>query len=213
MAYITGLEEKNRLVYIYADRRLLCAVDKKTFSHYPLALDEEVEAEEYMDKLFAFQQKRAYELALGLLDTCDRTEKQVLKKLMDKGVVEGAAQAAVERLKESGLVNDEAYAQRMVQLQSQRPVGRFAVKRKLMQRGVDQETAQWALEEMDGLQQKKACMEAASSLARRYRDDPLPVARRKLGQALGRRGFGWDDISAVLEEIFGENEDWNDGDE
>lgn len=208
MGCVTGLEEKNRLVSVYVDGLLLCRVDKKTFARHPLEEGEPIEEEVYLDRLAASQQKKAFEMALSLLDVCDRTEKQVVDKLRYKGIVEGAARAAAQRLKEMGLVNDQAYAQRMVQRQSQKAVGRYQVKRKLLGQGIDGETAQAALEELDGQQQQEACLQAARSLYRRYRDQEPRAARRKLGQALGRRGFGWDDITGALEKIMGEDEEW-----
>jgi SOS response regulatory protein OraA/RecX len=41
-------------------------------------------------------------------------------------------------------------------------------------------------------------------LARRYQKEEKGAAIRKLSQALIRRGFSWDIVSAIVEEIWGE---------
>lgn len=206
MSTVTSLEKRGRLVCIHLDERRFCTLDEKTFARFPLEMGEEVEAQEYMDRVSAFQMKNAWEYALSLLEVCDRTQRQVEDKLARRGVAPAAAEAVVSRLKEAGLIDDEAYARRVTQLEAAQAKGRYAVKRKLMQRGVAPEQAQQALSSLTREQQQQACLEAANKLYRRYRDDPLPAARRKLGQALARRGFAWEDIGSALERVLGQDE-------
>lgn len=206
MATVTSLEKRDRLVYIHLDERRLCALDEKTFARFPLEIGEEVEEGAYMDRVCAYQMKGAWERALSLLETCDRTQRQVEEKLIRRGVAPPAAQAVVQRLKEAGLIDDAAYARRVVQLESAQAKGRYAVKRKLMQRGVAPQQAEQALSALTQEQQQDACLEAARKLCRRYREDPPPAARRKLGQALARRGFSWEDIGPALEKVLGADE-------
>lgn len=203
MASVTSVENKGRLVEICLDERLFCTVDAKTFERFPLQAGAEVDGEAYLDKVASFQSGRAYEQALSLLDLCDRTERQLLGKLLRRGFVPGAAQAAVDRLKEKGLVDDAAYARRLVEMESSRAVGRYAMQRKLFQKGVGSEDAEAALSCLTGSQQRDACLEAAMKLCRRYRGEEIGAARRKLGQALARRGFRWDDVAPALDKALG----------
>ncbi len=206
MATVTSLEKRGRLVCIHLDERRLCALDEKTFARFPLEMGEEVEAGAYMDRVSAYQMKEAWERALTLLERCDRTQRQVEEGLLRRGIAPPAAQTAVQRLQEAGLLDDEAYARRMVQLESAKARGRYAVRRKLLQRGIAPQQAQQALSALTQEQQQGACLEAARKLCRRYREDPPQAARRKLGQALARRGFGWEDIGPALESVLGESE-------
>lgn len=203
MAMVTGLEKRGKLIDVSLDERLFCSLDERSFRRCPLQMGQEVDELAYLDKVAAHQAKRAFEGALSLLDVCDRTERQVMEKLTRRGIVPQAAQAAVDRLKEMGLIDDAAYAQRLVQRQSDKAVGRYAMKRKLLQKGVDPEQAEAALCVLTGEQQQGACLTAAHQLARRYRGEENAVARRKLSQALARRGFSWDEIGPAMDEALG----------
>lgn len=207
MAVVTGIERagfKGRMVRISVDERLLCTIPESDFQRFPLALGEEIETGSYLDRVAAWQAGPAYEMALTMLDYSDRTERQILRGLAQKGILEAAALAVVERLKGSGLVDNEAYARRLVENQKTGAVGRYAVRRKLMAKGIEEETAREALEILDDAQQEGACREAARKLARRYQKEEKGAAIRKLSQALIRRGFSWDIVSAIVEEIWGE---------
>ena len=111
-------------------------------------------------------------------------------------------QAVVERLRENGLIDDARYAQRMAEVQSNRPVGVYAFRRKLRAKGISDDDAEEALAAFDDEQQRDAALAAARQLYRKYQDLPEREARAKLSQALARRGFGWDAIEGAIDSIM-----------
>ncbi|MBQ8954922.1 MAG: RecX family transcriptional regulator, partial [Clostridia bacterium] len=109
--------------------------------------------------------------------------------LMRKGYLAPVAEAVCERLTENRLIDDKRFAERFVELRQDGAVGRYALKRRLRAKGVDEETASEALEQLDDDSQLEAAVELARRLARRYAGEDAYAARGKLSQALARRGY------------------------
>lgn len=202
MAVITGIEAARGMVRVYADGSLAATVRKAHFEQCPLREGDEIDIEAWENRLAAIQFPDAWEAALTSLDACARTEKELRASLARRGYVSPAVDAVMQRLRESGLINDARYAARMAELQSQKPVGIYAFKRKLMAKGIPEDAAAEALEAFDDEQQRAACRAAAKKLYKKYADLPAREGKAKLSQALARRGFGWDAIESALEDYF-----------
>ncbi len=208
MAIVTGVRAFRGVVRLQLDGRETAAIREKDFAADPLEEGDAIDEEEYMDRMAARQMKAACEIALSLLEASEKTRAELEKTLLRRGIVPGAARAAVERAAEYRFVDDRRYAKRAVELNAGRDVGVYALRRKLRARGVSEEDAAEALETLDEDQQKAACARALEKIRYRYEDKPAREARAKCGQALARRGFSWDVISAVLEDGgFSDDED------
>lgn len=206
MAVITDVNEVRGVVTIYADGRLLVKLRKKHFAKKPVSQGDHIDIDEYIDSIAAVQQADAYEAALTMLDFSMRTADEVKKGLLRKGYVEPAAEAAVARLVEIGLIDDRHYAQRMAETATRKNMGIYTLKRKLMAKGISEDDAEEALEALDGDQQLSAAKAAAEKLWRKYEGLEPRQARAKLSQALARRGFSWDTISSAMESIGSEDD-------
>lgn len=199
MATVTGVRDLRGVIGVYADGTLAIRVSKKHFEKKKLRVGDEFEPEEYADSIAAIQLNDAYEFALTCLDFSQRSAAELTRKLISRGYVPPAAEAAVARLIEVGIVDDARYAQRIAETASHKNVGIYAMKRKLRSKGFSDEDAETALEALDDAQQLAACRAAADKLRRKYAALPAREARMKLSQALARRGFSWDTISNVLD--------------
>lgn len=201
MATITGIEAKRGLVDILVDGSVALRVRQVHFDRLPLRIGDDIDIDAYADRIAAAQFADGFEAALTSLDACARTEREIREGLRRKGYVAPAVDAVVERLRENGLIDDADYARRMAELQSRKPVGRYAFKRRLRAKGISDEDAEEALESFDDDQQRAACLEAAQKLVRRYAELPGREARAKLSQALARRGFTWDAIESAIDRL------------
>lgn len=159
----------------------------------------EMEVEEVLDLLASKQWNACYEAALTILDSCAQTRSSIISKLKMKGFVAAVAEAVAEKLKENRLIDEERYSERLVEYQMNRPVSRANVRRKLIAKGIDSDTIEDTLSVMDESQQIDACKKAIVPLFRRYRELEPREAKRKISQALARKGFSWDICSQVLE--------------
>lgn len=180
----------------------------KHFKALPLAAGDEVDAEEYAARVAEAQRADAYEAALNSLDLCARTRQELRRSLLARGFVSGAVEATLDRLADSGLVDDRRYAERAVEVSAARPVGVYAVRRKLRAKGVAEEDAEAALGALDDEQQSQAAQAAARSLLRRYAQLPAREGRAKLSQALARRGFSWEAVRAAVDKVW-EADEWD----
>ena len=180
----------------------------KHFKALPLAAGDEVDAEEYAARVAEAQRADAYEAALSSLDLCARTRQELRRSLLARGFVSGAVEATLDRLADSGLVDDRRYAERAVEVSAARPVGVYAVRRKLRAKGVAEEDAEAALGALDDEQQAQAAQAAARSLLRRYAQLPAREGRAKLSQALARRGFSWEAVRAAVDNVW-EADEWD----
>ena len=177
---------------------------RQAMKDLPLHEGDQVEIGEYMSRLSARQYPRAMEAALSALDVGDKTEKKMREYLLRRYYPSACVDAVVEKLKEQGLIDDEKYALRYAETHPGE--GKYALKRKLRARGVGEETSRQAADTLTDEGQEAAARKEAEKLRRRYAGEEPRDRKRKIGQALARRGFGWD----VIERVTGadEEEDW-----
>jgi len=202
MPTITSIEEKRGLVEISADGCVFVCIRKVHYDKRPLMVGDEIDTAEYLDSIASLQFTDAYEAALTSLDFSTRTAHEIANTLRRKGFVEPAINAVIEKLTDSHLIDDRRYAQRIAECQVSKPVGIYAVKRKLRAKGISEEDAEAAIEAFDEEQQRSAALETARKLYRKYESLPRREARAKLSQALARRGFTWDTIETAIETLI-----------
>ena len=114
------------------------------------------------------------------------------KKLRDKGASEAEARYAGEWLEAIGALNDAEYAAIVARHYGQMGYGPRYVQEKLREKGVPRELWEDALEHLP---------EAAEQIDRFLSDKlrgqtPDPREKKRLTDALLRRGYGWGDVKA-----------------
>ena len=201
MAIVTEIREFKGIITLSLDGMQWMRLRKKHFDKLPLELEQELDPEEYTDRMAAVQSADCYEAALTMLDQAAKTSGDLCRKLIRKGYVAPAAEATVARLIENRLIDDRRYAERIAQSQMGRSVGAYAVRRKLRAKLLSEEDVEAAMEGFDGEQQAAACHDAAIKLWRKYESLPPREGRAKLSQALARRGFGWDAIRSAVDAL------------
>ena len=202
MPTVTGIEDRRGVVEIVADGATVARVRRAHFEKCPVSVSDEIDPEAYLGRVAAAQFADCYEAALTSLDFCARSAKELSSALRRKGYVEPAVEAVVARLTENGLIDDARYALRMAEINSEKPVGVYAFKRKLRAKGISEDDAEDALAAFDEDQQREAALLAAQKLWRKYEALPEREARAKLSQALVRRGFSWDAVESAVEAIM-----------
>lgn len=205
MRIVTGLREFRGVVIVALDGCDALRVRRTHFEKRPLAEGEAVDPQAYEDSVAAIQLADAYEAALTALDSRARTARELERALLNKGYVRPAVEAAVERLRENRLIDDARIAGRIAESSADKPVGVYALRRKLKAKGISDEDADAALEAFDDDQQQAAARRAAEKLLKRYEGLPRREARAKLSQALARRGFGWDSVRAAVDALLSDD--------
>ena len=138
----------------------------------------------------ADQEAVARKILLDQLTGQARSRAELAGKLSAKGVPGDLAERMLDRFEEVGLVDDEAFARSWVQSrQAGKGLARRALAQELRRKGVGDEVAREALDEVD----PEAEVEAARALVRRRlrsvaRLDQATAVRRLSGM-LARKGY------------------------
>lgn len=128
------------------------------------------------------------------------SKKELTERLRKKGADPDAAAAAAERMEELGAVSDSAYAGVIVRHYAAMGYGRGRVEQELYRRGIPRELWEDALRELpDSAEAIDAFLQ--SKLKGRL---PDRAERKRLSDALLRRGFGWNEIRPALNALGGE---------
>lgn len=145
--------------------------------------------------------EKAREYALLLLSYRERTEKELLERLLRKKYPSAVATPVIADLKRLGLVDDERFARLYVQERARlHPRSAGAIGGELARRGISREIAEKALlgEFVPGREEEMAA-ELVRRAASRLRGVPPEAAKRRLWGYLARRGFSPGQIAAAVQ--------------
>ncbi len=120
-----------------------------------------------------------------------RSRKELSDKLRSKDVPDELATRLLDRFEEVGLVDDEAFARSWVAgRQSAKGLARRALAQELRRKGVDDEVAREALDELEPEQEEQAARTLVRKKLRSLnRVDDVTATRRLVGM-LARKGYG-----------------------
>lgn len=194
---ITEIRPRRKgLSALFIDGEFAMALDTQTLLEQRIDVGKELDDEELHELITLSNERRAKEKALWLISYRSHSKKELRDKIRRTCDAE-AADKAVERMEELGLVNDEDFARRYAeQLLYGKRLSKRAAFYELRRKGIGQATAEEALAELDVdvHEQIRALIE------KKYRNINDEKIRRRAVAALQRLGYGWEDIKAVLEE-------------
>jgi len=152
--------------------------------------------------------QKAYDRALRYLSYRPRSQAEVRRNLLAAGLAADLVEATLARLAAQGYLNDAEFARFWVENRQQfRPKGGQALRGELRQRGVDSETVEAALTDLDAAASAyEAARPRAIRLAALAQADPT-VFRRKLGDFLLRRGFDYEVVKETVARLLRELQD------
>jgi len=144
----------------------------------------------------------ALQQALLFLSYRARSESEIRKNLSKHEVPETVIDETLEKLRRDGLANDNEFAQAWVENRSTfRPRSRRMLAMELRQKGLDDESTQAALQNVDD---EPLAYEAALKRAARFKDLEWSEFRKKLSEFLARRGFSYAVTAPVVSRIWNE---------
>ncbi len=109
-------------------------------------------------------EKTALDYAGDLLDARGYTEQELSKKLLEKGYAEEEVRSALDKLRDYGYVNDEAYARGMAEKGMREGKGSARIETELKKRGIDPELAREAAASDRSSERERALAEAEKML-------------------------------------------------
>jgi regulatory protein len=146
-----------------------------------------------------------------LLDTLTgqaRSRQELADKLAKRGVPDELAAQLLDRFTEVGLIDDAAYARQWVESRHRsRGLAPRALAQELRRKGIDDEDAKTALEQIDEGDQRAAARALVDKKLRSMRGLDHQVATRRLAGMLARKGYAAGLAFSVVREALGEVED------
>lgn len=133
------------------------------------------------------------ERAVSLLSVRPLSEGELCRRLQDKGATQAQARRVVDWTKRLGLLDDGAYAKAIVRHYQARGYGLYKIRDELYRRRVPKMYWEEALaegEEPDGIIDRL--------IAAKLTDSENRKEIKRVSDALARRGFSWEEISAGL---------------
>jgi regulatory protein len=146
--------------------------------------------------------ERAFQQAMLFLSYRARSESEIRKNLLKHEIPESIIEQTLERLRQAGLANDGQFGKAWVENRSAfRPRSRRLMAMELRQKGLDDESVQSALTDVND---EALAYEAAQRKAARYKDLKWIEFRKKISDFLARRGFSYAVVSTVVTRIWNE---------
>lgn len=190
---------KSDKIHIFANGEYVSTVDAAYWYSSAASRCDILGEDELYALLSEIEKRRAYNKALRLLSVRDHGKKELFDKLRML-FSEEAAEEAVERLVESGYLDDEAYAKRLSdELFCRKKYGSARIMRELILKGISREDAVNAVEGLD-IDDYKCIIELLYTKFSGSLSDEKD-ARRTFNSIL-RMGYGASDIKKAMREFL-----------
>ena len=168
--------------------------------HEPFAVGLEVDTDELRQWLLPRQYPMALNDAVALLAQRARASGEIRQKLRRKLYMEDTIEMVLYKLEKERLMDDEAFAREWAASRARCQIGRSRILRELRMKGISQDMAENALDELNEDESDEAAVALAKKLLRRYSSEADErKAMQKLLAAMARRGYGYEESKQAIE--------------
>lgn len=153
--------------------------------------------------VYASNLRRAYQYALYCLDYRDYSAEDMFEKLKKTYKSEKLCLDVVRKLAAAGLIDDRRYAEKLARrLVVSRKFGYRRAKREILQKGIDSDTAEEALEGFSQYFEENLAELIENKYSRLLTDSSDRRSIEKVKSALVRYGYGYDEINRAVSEYL-----------
>lgn len=202
------IQKKNKdRVNIFVDGEFTFACSAELVYKYSLFKNKHIDFEYISDVINEDNYIKAKNRALRILEKCIKTEKQVKERLIKLGYSYNTVERVLKFLKEYDFINDKKYAKMFIKEKTSKE-GRNKIRFELLKKGVSEEIIQ---NEIDLIECEKEKNSAFKLAKKRYKvlkklEKNDGKIYKKLFNYLVRRGYEYNDIKNILEDILKEDE-------
>lgn len=175
---------------------------------FPFRIKEEIDPDVFNQWVLEKQYKPALDYAVSLLSSRPYAERELKQKLQQHGYRENTVELILYKLNRHELLNDSEFADQWARSRMTRNIGHRRIAMELKQKGVDSETIEQALENIDENDEMNNAMDLVRRQLSRQKpgEDPRKTAQR-ISAMLVRRGYSFDTARAAISEVMEEIED------
>jgi regulatory protein len=202
LAIITKIDSASRTgrVRIYLDGRYAFSLEAE--SALDLKKGQELGAEAVQALIDKNEGLRALASACRILAQRPHSEREMRQKLAHKRFAEGIVNKLIEDLKERRLLDDAEFARFWCEnREAFRPRSRHMTGLELRQKGVSAEIVAGATA---GIDNAENAYRAGAKRARLIVQADYDTFRRRMGEFLQRRGYGYETVKTVVERLWRE---------
>ena len=203
---ITRIETQKRninRVNIYIDHKFAFGLTDEIRYKYDLHTNKEINEDFVEDVLKAEEQRKVINAALNLISYRQRSIKEVRQNLKTKGYEDIYIEKAIEYCKSQNYLNDEEFANSfMKDKQNLNKYGSKRIKYELISKGVSKSIIEEVLQ-IDPEDEYSIALGLAEKKINSYKGQDRNSIYRKLGGFLQRKGYPYDIVKNVLNEILG----------
>ncbi len=205
MKRVTAIAEgkrRKKRVNIFLDDKFAFSLEAGVALKEGLKVGQELSEGDIEALTSAEQTQRCLNAAFRYLAYRPRSEAELRERLGRRGFDGDTIEATLASLKEQRLVNDLAFAQFWKEnRQFFSPRSQWLLRHELKQKGVATKVIDKVLADLD---ETESAYQAAITKARRLSIADYDGFRRRLGEYLKRRGFGYGVIKDILKKVWEE---------
>lgn len=206
MGTITAINSQRRnpnRYSIFIDGRFVLGLDKKTVEDMDLKVGKLVDEKDLEKITFQEELNKAQAYAFTLLDYRERSLQEIRMRMRQKGYEEKLIAKVIEYLKNRNLINDKRFARLWVESRIKKGYGSWRIRSELEQKGVDREMTDETLKDLcSGIDEVQVALDLVKK-KRWVSKEPERLTAR-VSNLLKRRGFSFEVISKVIDEIHAE---------
>ena len=211
MSKITALKANKRngkRVNLFLDGRFAFSVDTEVAVREGLKPGQELSDDQIRELTEDISLVRILNIAYRFLSYRPRSEAEMKERLHRRAIEDSKIEIIINKLKEQHLLDDTAFAQFWKEnREAFRPRSQRLTRLELKKKGVADDIIKEVTDESDDAQNAYA---AALSKAQRLPKQDYEVFRRRLGDYLKRRGFGYMIISQTVKRLWQESKEQGD---
>lgn len=208
MDQITAIKKERGKVRITVSECTEIVIPNSLFRERPLQEGQPIDLDEYDQWLLLRQYRHALDRAVAYLASRARSRKEVEDKLLRAGYRPNTVEMVLYKLETENILDDADFAQQWVEARTARKLGRTRIAQELRRKGVAQDEAEAALENITDDDQLSGAISLVEKNIGRAKagEDPRKTAAR-LTAMLARRGYGWEIAREAIAHVMQELEE------
>lgn len=202
MPQITAIEPQKRKAgrfNIFVDGKFSFALSEKILADEDLAVGQKITGAKIEKLITEYELSKNLEKVFKFLSYRLRSQKEIVNYLKKRNLGEEEINLIVKKLEKLKMLNDFEFAKFFIESRLKfRPKGKQLLKLELTQKGVEKDTIEKVLSEIE-ISEVELAQTAISKKLPRFLKLGEIEAKTKVFQFLARRGFTWEVIKTVVD--------------